>query len=43
MFAQLFKAKIFSRINICYIFHKLKIKEIFKKQIAFITKFNLYK
>ena len=42
-FAQLSKAKIFSKINIRQIFHKLRMKKTFENLIIFITKFDVYK
>ena len=42
-FAQLSKAKIFSKINIRQIFHKLRMKKTFENLITFITKFDVYK
>ena len=42
-FAQLSKVKIFSKINIRQIFHKLRMKKTFENLITFITKFDVYK
>ena len=43
IFTQLSHAKIFFNINICQIFHKLRMKKNFENLIIFITKFDVYK
>ena len=42
-FAQLWKVRIFSKINIRQIFHKLRMKKTFENLITFITRFDVYK